>query len=868
MNKNIPKPFQNNYIMKNNLKTTCHNIHKMNYIEKKSNYKDTMDIIDFCKMKDIKYFPIEIRVENGKKKILCNARPAYRTNDFDYKKGQNAIIKRKELLNNGYLYTHIAIDTERVKQIDIDCREYDNIFKDLLKNYPNTKSTTKPYGRHIFVIDDSIKNEIKQDGKINRHKRVFKKQYGTTDKGNYGVELLHGLWAWCPIDAQVVNYKNSLYYDQNLNDLLEEKKTVRKIYNNIVKKRKENIKRETGGNKKIKIIYGLNDILVKNINKKNETNSTKQQDDILNIIYQYFDNNILNDRDLWRNFTYACSNLNISKKLWDDICIKYENYDLIENEKFYNNINPDHPRKCGWNTLINLTSLSNEMKELFKIVNGLSCQCEYTQIDYPDILYSVFGHDYLYSNGICCWNDDTKLWERDNEYLFDLQIKYFIKMCKNGYEKFINYKRDNYIDGTSDNNLMEIFEKNIENSIKEIKKLCNLDTINKIRKAFNRIIKHKNKTVNGNEIDYNIKSKSLIQFKNGCYDLKNEIFRERIRIDRASICLNWNYNDVQDENLIKILEKEIFKKIQPDKIQFEMMMAFLGYGLTGETREQKFMTNIGYTASNGKSLIQTMMCKAFDIYCYKVSGDIYSINSKYRQKELVELITRPIRMLFTGEMTDKKLDKEFIKDFVDGESINIKAVYHDSATVNHHAKLLQNSNHDLNAAGIDEGILRRCIIQFYKSKFIDEKEGKANKLKHIYIKNTDIGMWFNKDEYKLALFHLLKKYAKQYYEKRLIIHKDIGNNAKCMFEENNELSEKILQYYQITGNKKDYVNRKELYETCGLNYYEKREAHKFLKSKGIIYDRRKMINRKSGFYQGLKINSSDSESECENEIFG
>tara|TARA_Y100001973_G_scaffold105687_2_gene179884 strand:+ start:1722 stop:4298 length:2577 start_codon:yes stop_codon:yes gene_type:complete len=838
---------------------------KKNYL--KGCYYDNIDpmvsIIDYLKMKEIEYTPINIQVINGKKK-LSYARPPYRTNDFDYEEGRIAISKRKQQLKAGVPYTHVAIDTSKVLQIDIDCEEYDDIFKNLVKNFPYTKSTTKPYGKHIFVINESIKPEFKKDGKINRHKRVFKKEFGVTSKGSHGVELLNGLWAWCPIDAVVYNYQKSMHCPINLNDLLESKKSHKLNSIKKTKKIKMIVKKKNNNNKKIpKKIYSLEDIIIKNINKDNLTNDTKHQDDILKIIFQYYNGTILDDRDNWMRFTFACNHLGINKDLWNEICIQYDNYDMIDNENFYNNINPNNAMKCGWNTLINLTDLDDEVKELFKIVNGLSPVCEYTQIDYADILYLLYGNDYLYSNGICCWNDETKLWERDNDYLFDLQIKFFIKTCKKGYLNYQQYQ----INKLDENEVgyqskVDEIKKMMKIPLNEINKLCNIDTIGKIRKMFHRIIKHKNKVVKGKEIDYNEISKSLIQFKNGCYDLKNNIFRERLRDDRVSICLDWEYSDIQNHKLISKIDNEIFKKIQPDEIQYDMMMSFLGYGLTGETEQQRFITNIGYTASNGKSLIQTILCKSFNIYCHKVSGDIYSTASKYRQKELAELITRPIRLLFTGEMTDKKLDNEFIKDFVDGESINIKALYKDSCTIRHHAKLLQNSNHDLNCKNSDAGILRRCIIQFYNSRFIDESEGKIQPDKHIYKKNKQISYWFQDDDYKLALFHLLTKYITAYYKNGLVIHKDIEANTKNIFDENDELTERLCTEFKITKNTKDLVNRNELYETLGLNYYEKKEIHKYLKSKGIQYLKNKMKNGMRGFYSGIKrINMLNYESD-------
>ena len=61
--------------------------------------------------------------------------------------------------------------------------------KEILDTHRYTGSSTKEYGRHIFVRD------ILFNAPNNRSQ--FKKDYGTA------VELLTGQWAWCPLDVSV-----------------------------------------------------------------------------------------------------------------------------------------------------------------------------------------------------------------------------------------------------------------------------------------------------------------------------------------------------------------------------------------------------------------------------------------------------------------------------------------------------------------------------------------------------------------------------------------------------------------------------------------------------------------------------------------
>ena len=75
--------------------------------------------------------------------------------------------------------------------IDIDCPEYSDEITNILNSHPYTGSSTKDYGRHIFV----------QDMLYDPHNQrpQFKQQYGKA------VELLAGQWPWCPINENVHN---------------------------------------------------------------------------------------------------------------------------------------------------------------------------------------------------------------------------------------------------------------------------------------------------------------------------------------------------------------------------------------------------------------------------------------------------------------------------------------------------------------------------------------------------------------------------------------------------------------------------------------------------------------------------------------
>jgi len=577
---------------------------------------------------------------------------------------------------------------------------------------------------------------------------------------------------------------------------------------------------------------------------------------LLNIV-KYYDDSVLDNYDEWRKFSMACYNCKISIGFWDSICRKYKNYDKTKNDELYKSLK-GKVIKVGWNTLFKYTNLEPEIQEMLKVFNGLSSCFDFGQIYYPRMFYFLYGKDYIYSRmSICCWDEVSKLWIKNYKNLFNQQCINLTEKFKKGYNKYLAYKKKQAtsqgIDGIYDKAV-----KDVDKSMKEMKKLGSLAYCEKIREAYTHIIMAKNSITSlENGVDYNEKSRCLFQFKNGCYDFKTDTFRQRTRDDLISICLDYDYTPDVDKAMVKRIEG-VFEKIQPDPTQYEFMMSFLGYGLTGETKLQKFITNVGHSASNGKSLIQSILCKVFPIYCYKVDGDIYTTDSRYRQKELSYLINHPVRLLFTGELTSKKLDTEFIKDFVDGDVIKIKPLYAEGIDVKIQCKILQNSNHDMNVDAGDAGFRRRCLVQYYESKFVDASdEIEIDERKNIYKKDEDIINWFDDYPYKIALFHALKKYAIQYYANELAIPKCIRNNGKDMIDENDDIANLMEGCLDITNDVNDIVPKQYIIDLAEGNSRLLRSIKKWLKSKGVKYLAQKQINKKKGVWAGVKSLTQD-----------
>jgi phage/plasmid-associated DNA primase len=214
-------------------KRTSENIDEQHQPKRTKTVHSTCAVVDFCERHNIAFMPLLLEIRqtvNGdggvtKSKLL---KPDYlgycpRVTDFD---DNMSVVKRRvqRFKEHPNEYTHVAIDTRTIYQIDIDCAEYSDMIKNILATHPYTGSSTKEYGRHIFVQDPSYNAPNK------RHQ--FKQIHG--DK----VELLAGQWAWCPIDMPVENADKDFALN-GLGDMIEtaKKKATKKATKKTSKER-------------------------------------------------------------------------------------------------------------------------------------------------------------------------------------------------------------------------------------------------------------------------------------------------------------------------------------------------------------------------------------------------------------------------------------------------------------------------------------------------------------------------------------------------------------------------------------------------------------------------------------------------------
>ena len=152
----------------------------------------------------VKWQPTRIRVEEIMKngKMIRKKTPVHigdviaKCNDFTDEEGlsEQELAERKKLLNRA---THVAMDTRKFAQIDVDCAsalEHD-VIKGFMDNTPYFLSCTKKLPH--FIIEITGDKHDKTTTGLG--------MFGKTSEGSWCVEGLHGKWSWADKSADVVN---------------------------------------------------------------------------------------------------------------------------------------------------------------------------------------------------------------------------------------------------------------------------------------------------------------------------------------------------------------------------------------------------------------------------------------------------------------------------------------------------------------------------------------------------------------------------------------------------------------------------------------------------------------------------------------
>ena len=588
---------------------------------------------------------------------------------------------------------------------------------------------------------------------------------------------------------------------------------------------------------------------VNNLNKK-KNNKTKTKTEIKtetkinNIILQYcelIDDKYLSNREDWLKIVFAMKREKVDEKDALTISNKATNCVPLTDEAWSNVWDKEDERENGCNigTIKYYAKLSNEEE-----YNKLNIEENDEEIDI--VTETSLARRFMKEKGKHIkYSKDTKLYYiyennkwRSEDPKEDKYARQFISYTLINYYKPLKEKILKICNLSTTEELYEINRKKIQ-KIGDLLVLIEKTTWkNNIWKEVQSLIATENNDVVfdvGQEQHYNI------HFENGVYEIKNKHFRSRTFEDYVTKTLPYNYIPKNKIDKDAISETEnLFKKIQPDQKQREFQLSYLAYAITGNTGKQIMKMNIGYSASNGKSTELAIHQNTFPIYTCKLDKRTFNEGYEKRHKEFHQVIREPIRLAYIEELDRKKLDVDILKDFVDGKRLNVEILFGTKDEKPIQSKLLTCSNKDFNM-DVDEGVLRRCRVQLYESRFVDKDDEPIDEKNYIYNKEEKIEEKYLQEQYRNAYFHLLLEHIDKVY---------IPKSAKELFKETaseyDTFTNTLEEKYEITKNENDYVSKNDLASHFELKHIKFDKVLFEIKRIGLKYDRQKRTKDKDG----------------------
>ena len=521
----------------------------------------------------------------------------------------------------------------------------------------------------------------------------------------------------------------------------------------------------------------------------------------------------------------------------------YENKPLSEFKEFWLDANTQNDKQLT-------------MGSLYKYLNDEGIEhynwCNITNVDVAKRIYKEIGYKFA------CRKCDEKVNKKHIIY-FNGDL-----WTSGAYSNFVHYlsetlrrKLSAYV------NRMKGEEETKKFYREQLLYLSSSNFHSKTYEYFMTILKRKN------EIDAPLnfleETRDFIQFKNGCLNLKTFEFRKRTPEDFISMTLDYDFRPY-DEKIDSAITKDIFrifKQIQTKEEDFEALMSWMGYCLTGHTREQLFMYWLGETACNGKTTIQEILSKCFPLYVQSISKDTFAsaTSESSRNKSFSKLVKNPLRMIFLNDIEGKQ-DRGLIKDFVDGKAFEIKLLYQEGRNYPLHCKLTFTGNNGFECK-TDQGLFRRgrqmgFNSQFVKPEKIEEIQEKYPKL-NVFPIDKKLLDRFDDDDYKLNMFFMIHKQAFKWYKGVSRFDTDkYHNNFTEDLVDNDVFAGVMEDGFEFCEYDDKFMSKAEIIEIVNQcpNLPKKNwnEIRSKLKSMGFVYNSQKKKDGNKGCFMNIHCN--------------
>lgn len=677
--------------------------------------------IDFLNKNNIKYQPLNVSVvKTIEGKLEKHMDPKYtkiiKTSDFNPNDPLSDEILNQRKIDYKH-FSHLAIDTWEIIQIDIDEKVYDPIFDEYMKTMPYFISTRKKLP-HIFV---------KSTNKINVQKVGCKGKYK-------GVDILAGQWAWIDRDQQIINghlpiQEIDLTFIINEKDETEEKEEKIKVVKKVIINKPVK-------NKPTQIMFSGNKVFLKKL-------------------LDCIDNERANDYSQWMSVGFALYNIDSDNlDLWDEFSKRSEKYTDGECAKIWKKLNQGtisigtikwyakQDNLAKYNEIINGSIES-------KIDKAIASNGAHT--DVAEIVFEFYEGEFVFNNKTW-FNYETKKhkWVRteDNNVLrknlkqisaqFMLRASYWAQEAAK-----LDADEDYKLNCTKKAASASGVALQLKNATYRSHIMTECKCLFTDEGKFDELLDTK-----GN----------LLGFTNGVMDFDTFEFRDGRPDDFISLSTEYDYIlDFDMTTLDKI--KSLVSDIWPDKLDGEFWLNIMSHTLDGSLTKEDFYIHNG-SGGNGKGLLKDLMKLVFGEYYQDMNSSMLTIAKSSRsgaEPEVAKL--KGARYVVAVEPSaNSSFQMDQIKAWTGGDNISARQCYKGDISFKPQFPLNCECNEMPDILNVKDADARRISVLNYPIKFcenpnlLNPKEKQVDKtLKPTFLKDIQYrqaAMWWLVENYK------------------------------------------------------------------------------------------------------------------------
>ena len=755
--------------------------------------KEKINIIEFCDKIGVLWRPIKLIIKSKNdgtyEKILCeDLISGFKPKLTDFANAdwiKNKLSKSQKQINSDY-YTHIAIDTSKFYNLDIDwiegrayTPEAKKFVNEMIKNCPYYRSATKKLGKHIlFKTDEPI------------HKQTHKLYSKANNDLTYeDLEILCGTWAWAKKDTMIFN--DIEIPTLKLND-----------YKHIIK---NYVKTATGKKTKMKL---KKISFTSAIEKPNESHLFKK----LDLIKKDY----LNDYDIWIKILFSIKSYKLLEpaetyKIAKYLSSKSPKFNMEDFHIKYEGLVPTTNITIG--TALHYAKMSNP-KEYKRIrLNEMETQdidflcCDetlaklYLDDNEKDIVLKCDKHLYTFISN--SEGSDEGRWVLDtNKNIIKHNVGGFLSNLFLDLYKQLKAREDDDRDEGQEEMIYKITAK--------------VKNVSKINSVVEKLL-HLISVINYDKIEFDTNG-YLLAFNNRVYDLKSHNWIKTIRENYILTTTGYDWEEPTEEQMDRInnLFCDVFED-DPIRTEFTHYLATSLYGIAVE----KFIIANG-DGGNGKGVMTELMAKALGHYYYGGNNAILLKPIKEGGNPEIANMEGKRMIVYREPSEYKKLDLSVIKEITGGDEISARKLFSNNTKVKLSATHILEVNKRLGLNG-DTGasITRRLRDIPFKTEFSNDEEA-INNDEMSYVKRADT--YYKSDKFKqthkFAMIKTLINYAKFWeYECEEEYNPDNMNVCEKVYEAD-EISERTLAYIENNDMILAFLNSK---------YIETKDTDDFIK---------------------------------------